>query len=104
MGDASELSIVRMLLAFSVVLTLIAFLGWFLKYIHTRGFSFTSNKTNQPRLRIIESLALDAKRRIVILRCDEKEHLLLLGQSNDLLITKHINKIRNEELGVRNEH
>ena len=97
MGDESGLSIVRMLLAFSVVLMLIALLGWFLKYIHTKGFSLASflpasPKTNQPRLRIIETLALDAKQRAVILRCDEKEHLLLLGQSNNLLIAKNINK------------
>ena len=92
MGDPSELSIMRVILAFSVVLTLVAILGWFLKYIHTKGFSLTSCKNGQSRLRIMEALAIDSKRRAVILRCDEKEHLLLLGASEDLLIAKNINK------------
>jgi len=38
------------------------------------------------RLSIIETMALDAKRRIVIVRMDDTEHLLLLGQTGEQII------------------
>lgn len=38
----------------------------------------------QRRLQVKESLALDAKRRAVILCCDDTEHLLVLGPSSEL--------------------
>jgi flagellar protein FliO/FliZ len=38
------------------------------------------------RLSIIESMPLDAKRRIVLVRRDDKEHMLLLGGVTELVI------------------
>ncbi len=38
----------------------------------------------QRRLQVKESLALDAKRRAVILCCDEREHLIVLGANSEL--------------------
>jgi flagellar protein FliO/FliZ len=40
----------------------------------------------QRRLAIIDALPLDARRRLVVVRRDEKAHLLLLGPSGDRLI------------------
>ncbi|MEQ9520088.1 MAG: flagellar biosynthetic protein FliO [Parvibaculum sp.] len=41
--------------------------------------------SNSGRLAIIESLSLDAKRKLVIVRHDNKEHVLMLGET-DLVI------------------
>ena len=38
----------------------------------------------QRRLQVKESLALDAKRRAVILSCDGEEHLIVLGANSEL--------------------
>jgi len=38
------------------------------------------------RLHVIETLALDARRRVVIVRCDDKEHLIVLGQSSETVV------------------
>jgi flagellar protein FliO/FliZ len=38
------------------------------------------------RLSIIESMQVDAKRRIVLIRCDNKDYMLLLGGVTELLI------------------
>ncbi len=38
----------------------------------------------ERRLQVKESLALDAKRRAVILCCDETEHLIVLGANSEL--------------------
>ncbi|MFQ5564304.1 MAG: FliO/MopB family protein [Parvularculaceae bacterium] len=46
------------------------------------GFSLTRRK----RLTVMESLALDARRRLVIVRCDDKEHLIVLGPAGETVV------------------
>ena len=41
---------------------------------------------SSKRLSIVETMALDAKRRVVIVRMDDSEHFLLLGQSGEQII------------------
>ncbi len=48
------------------------------------GPAITGNK--QKRLQIKEVRPLDAKRKVVIVQCDNKEHIILVGGTNDLLI------------------
>ena len=43
-------------------------------------------RSRSKRLSIIETMALDAKRRVVIVRHDDTEHLLLLGNSGEQVI------------------
>lgn len=40
----------------------------------------------RKRLALVESLALDARRRAVIIRCDGREHLVILGPTSETLI------------------
>ncbi|MEE2692506.1 MAG: flagellar biosynthetic protein FliO [Pseudomonadota bacterium] len=42
------------------------------------------------RLAAVESLALDARRRAVILRCDGREHLVILGPTSETVVEKDI--------------
>jgi flagellar protein FliO/FliZ len=44
------------------------------------------------RLGIVEVTALDARRRLVLIRRDDVEHLLLLGPTQDTLIESHIGR------------
>jgi flagellar protein FliO/FliZ len=39
------------------------------------------------RLRVEEALTIDPRRRLMLLRHDDQEHLILLGPGNDLLIS-----------------
>jgi flagellar protein FliO/FliZ len=39
------------------------------------------------RLKISESLMLDPRRRLVLVRCDEREHLILLGPGGDVVVS-----------------
>lgn len=41
---------------------------------------------NSRRLAIVEVLPVDAKRRLILLRHDDKEHLVMLGADRELLI------------------
>ena len=41
------------------------------------------------RLALVESLSLDARHKLVLVRRDDCEHLLLLGADGDLLVEAH---------------
>ncbi len=43
-------------------------------------------KIGQKRLNIIESQALDARRRLVLVQCDDQQHLVLLGPNGDTIV------------------
>ncbi len=40
----------------------------------------------ERRLQLVESLNLDPRRRLVLVRCDEREHLLLLGAAGEQVV------------------
>jgi len=42
------------------------------------------------RLAVVETLALDGRRRLAIVKCDDKEHLIVLGASNETLIEQDL--------------
>jgi len=44
------------------------------------------NKGGTRRLEVMETLYLDPKHRMVLVRCGTREHLLLVGTAGDLLI------------------
>ncbi len=95
MTDPADFSWLRVIFAFSVVLALMAGLGFVLKYISLRGFTLSAKGTRARRIKIVESLAVDTKRRFVILRCDEREHLLLLGGQDDIVIEANLPPVKN---------
>lgn len=71
--------------ALAFVVALIAVLAWAVKrsglfahVIPARG--------GKRRLAVVDVAAIDAKRRLVLVRRDDKEHLLLLGANNDAVI------------------
>ena len=56
--------------------------GWILQGVTgLRAFSATAR-----RLSISETLIVDPRRRIVILRCDNREHVLLLGAERETIL------------------
>ena len=38
------------------------------------------------RLSVVETLALDTRRRMMIVKCDDKEHVIILGQTSETLV------------------
>lgn len=42
------------------------------------------------RLQLVETLPLDARRRAAIIRCDGREHLVILGQTSETLVEANI--------------
>jgi len=40
------------------------------------------------RLKVSESLMIDPRRRLVVVRCDNREHLILLGPGGDIVVSE----------------
>jgi flagellar protein FliO/FliZ len=66
----------RFALALVLVLGLIALCTWVLRRFGVGGLV---RPTTGRRLTIVDSLPLDARHRLVLVRRDDREHLLLLG-------------------------
>lgn len=97
MNEPETISWLRLLIAFGVVATLLAGLGFVLKIISRRGFSFAglARPTEKRRMELVESIQLDMRRRLVIVRCDEQEHLLLLGAERDIVVKANLSPLTN---------
>jgi flagellar protein FliO/FliZ len=74
----------RFLGALVLVIALIFALAWIAKRLGFGGRINTSR--GKRRLAIQEVLSLDSKRRLVLLKRDGVEHLLLLGLNDDLVV------------------
>jgi len=74
----------RFILALAGVLALIAIAAFILKRVGWGGM--TAPKSGQKRLAVTAAIALDGRRRLVLVRRDDVEHLLLIGGPADLVV------------------
>lgn len=81
----------RMLAALVFVLALMGGLAFVLRKLGLSGPAV--NIQGKRRLRIIESLPLDARRRLVLLQCDDEQHLVVLGPSGETVIKTGIKPV-----------
>lgn len=89
MESWSELpQILRLFAALAFVLALMGILALALKKLGLSGASAATPK--QRRLKIVESLPLDPRRRLVLLQRDDKQHLVILGASGETVIENDI--------------
>lgn len=73
----------RFMFALILVLALIGALTWAARRFGF-GSQLTPNAGKSPRLSVVEVRALDSRRKLVLLRRDTCEHLVLLGPTQDL--------------------
>ncbi|WEK05556.1 MAG: flagellar biosynthetic protein FliO [Candidatus Devosia phytovorans] len=80
----SNNTVLTAVFALVAVIAAILLVLWLLKLL----FNATGNVTRgrNRRLAVIDSLALDPKRQLLIIRRDNVEHLILVGGAQDLLI------------------
>jgi len=81
-GDAP--SFLKMLAALAFVIVLMGGLALALKKLGLSGA--VSTLKGAKRLRLIEALPLDARRRLVLLERDNVQHLVILGVNTETLI------------------
>jgi flagellar biogenesis protein FliO len=83
--DPEGISFARLIFATGTVGGLLALLAFVLKGFAARGVGFSLSK-GKRRIRVLETLPIDTRRRLVLIRCDETEHLLLLGGAQDCVV------------------
>ncbi len=82
----------RFILSLGAVIAMIWGAAWGLKRIQGRlGMRLHGGSR---RLTLIEVLPLDPKRRLMLVRRDDREHLLLIGGERDLVVEEDIGKDR----------
>lgn len=81
----------RFLAALIFVLGLIGLLYWLVRRYaaHSLG-SFGMSGSGGGRLQVVESRPIDPRHRLVLVRRDSVEHLLLLGTEGDLVVERGI--------------
>lgn len=85
------LEYLKFLSALLFVLALIVGCAWLLKRSGVIPAALMGRRADgKRRLDIVEVLPLDARRRLVLVRRDEAEHLLLLGTQSDLVVERNI--------------
>ena len=78
----------RFLLALGAVIGMIALFAWCVRRFRLGGF--VGAAMNTGRLAVIETLPIDGRQRLVLVRLDDREHLLLLGQERSLVIDRGV--------------
>ena len=75
----------KFILALGLVIALILLSAWLIRRLGFIPGQQIKTK-GQGRLKLVESLPLDIHRKLVIVQCDNVEHLLVLGQNNETVI------------------
>jgi flagellar protein FliO/FliZ len=83
--------IVRFVVAFVIVLGLIALTFWLIRrFGGTRVGGTAAARGRQPRLAVVDAAPVDGRRRLVLVRRDNVEHLLMIGGPTDLVVEENI--------------
>jgi flagellar protein FliO/FliZ len=85
----------RLIAALGFVLALMGLLAFMLKKLGIAGAPVITG--NKKRLKIIEALPLDARRRLVLIQRDAKQHLVILGTNSETVVETDIEPLRENE-------
>lgn len=76
--------------AFVVVLALIGLAAWLVRRFAGNRLGTNANRGRMPRLAVIDAAAVDGRRRLVLVRRDNVEHLLMIGGPTDIVVEPNI--------------
>lgn len=80
----------RFIFAFVLVLGLIIAGAYLWRRFGAGPLATVGPRGRQPRLAVIDATAIDARRRLVLVRRDNTEHLLMIGGPTDLVVEPNI--------------
>ena len=70
--------------------------GWFTRLMNGLATKGLERTKRERRLRVTESLVLDPRRRVVIVKIDEEEQILLLGAGTEIVLDRRPAKTATE--------
>jgi flagellar protein FliO/FliZ len=76
--------------AFVVVLGLIGLAAWLVRRFASNRLGANTQRGRMPRLAVIDAAAVDGRRRLVLVRRDNIEHLLMIGGPTDIVVESNI--------------
>ena len=76
--------------AFVGVLALIGGVAWLVRRFAGNRLGASTNRSRMPRLAVIDAAAVDGRRRLVLVRRDNIEHLLMIGGPTDIVVEPNI--------------
>jgi len=89
------------LLVFVGVLALIGLAAWLVRRFAGNRLGANTNRGRMPRLAVIDAAAVDGRRRLVLVRRDNVEHLLMIGGPTDIVVEPNIVRATRETMGQR---
>src|SRR3984893_6329622 len=78
------------LFSFIAVLALIGLAAWLVRRFGGNRLGANTNRGRMPRLAVIDAAAVDGRRRLVLGRRDNVEHLLMIGGPTDIVVEPNI--------------
>ena len=90
MAGDSNMQILWFLFAFIAVLALIGLAAWLVRRFAGNRLGANTNRGRMPRLAVIDAAAVDGRRRLVLVRRDNVEHLLMIGGPTDIVVEPNI--------------
>jgi len=91
----------RFFIAFLVVLGLIGLTAWLVRRFGANRLGGAGARGRQPRLAVIDAATVDGRRRLVLIRRDNIEHLLMIGGPTDVVVEQNIVRAAGREATVR---
>jgi flagellar protein FliO/FliZ len=81
---------VRAIIALILVVGLIGVVFWLVRRFGGERLSHGGTRGRQPRLAVIDAASVDGRRRLVLIRRDNVEHLLMIGGPTDVVVEPNI--------------
>jgi flagellar biogenesis protein FliO len=81
---------VTFIFAFVAVLALIGVAAWLVRRFASNRLGTNTQRGRMPRLAVIDAAAVDGRRRLVLVRRDNIEHLLMIGGPSDIVVESNI--------------
>jgi hypothetical protein len=80
----------RFFIAFIIVLALIGGTAYVVRRFGGDRLGAAATRGRQPRLAVVDAAAVDGRRRLLLIRRDNVEHLLMIGGPTDVLVEANI--------------
>ena len=81
---------VRFFLAFLIVLGLIGATAWAVRRFGAGRLGGAGTRGRQPRLAVVDHASVNSRRRLILVRRDNIEHLVLIGGPTDVVVEANI--------------
>ena len=81
---------VQFFLAFVIVLGLIGLTAWAVRRFGAGRLGGVSARGRQPRLAVVDYASVDGRRRLILVRRDNIEHLVMIGGPTDIVVESNI--------------